>query len=458
MVLQPTTSRPARVARGDEPRLLGPPALERAADERGAVSHSCAAAAAAGRSARRELGPHRRQGRHLPALRPLRRPEPRDGGRPAPLPRDRAGADSRQRLAADRPVPPHQAARRRTTRCCAATGSTPGDPSSSSAGTRRATRPTRGGSSSVSSSGGITPRASACSFSSGPTRATPAGRSASRPQLGRGHRGAGGELLGHRGARDAAPTRGCRRLQRGDDPARRARGRPAGRLRALRRGSAAGGVVGGEERRRRALPGARGLRRVSIAPSASRRSWPASSARSSSRQSSPRRGAGPSSRSSARSTAGRRSGSSTRRRDPRGARGMRLVMTLLARDEADVVDAQVAFHLHAGVDFVVATTTRRATGRRRSSSGTSAPASCGSSASRRRHAPGHVGHADGAARGDRPRRRLGDQLGCGRVLVAARRVARRTCLRRCPPGSASSAAAGATSCRARTTARSSRSA
>ena len=35
-------------------------------------------------------------------------------------------------------------------------------------------------------------------------------------------------------------------------------------------------------------------------------------------------------------------------------RGMRLVMTLLARDEADVVDAQVAFHLHAGVDFVVA--------------------------------------------------------------------------------------------------------
>ena len=53
---------------------------------------------------------------------------------------------------------------------------------------------------------------------------------------------------------------------------------------------------------------------------------------------------------------------------------MRLVMTLLARDEADVVDAQVAFHLHAGVDFVVATTTHRATGRRRSSSGTSARA------------------------------------------------------------------------------------
>ena len=29
-------------------------------------------------------------------------------------------------------------------------------------------------------------------------------------------------------------------------------------------------------------------------------------------------------------------------------------MTLLVRDEADIVDAQVAFHLHAGVDFVIA--------------------------------------------------------------------------------------------------------
>lgn len=34
---------------------------------------------------------------------------------------------------------------------------------------------------------------------------------------------------------------------------------------------------------------------------------------------------------------------------------MKLVLTVLARDEEDVIDAQVSFHLNAGVDFVIAT-------------------------------------------------------------------------------------------------------
>lgn len=34
---------------------------------------------------------------------------------------------------------------------------------------------------------------------------------------------------------------------------------------------------------------------------------------------------------------------------------MKLVQTLVVRDEADIIDAQIAYHLNAGVDFVIAT-------------------------------------------------------------------------------------------------------
>ena len=124
LVLQPAAARPAPAARDDAARLLRPRALERAARERRAVPRRGPSPAAARGRARRELGPHGRQGRHLAALRPLPRPEPGHGGRPAPLPRHRAGAGAGHR-AGRRPTSSTAGGRGpSTTSSCAATGST----------------------------------------------------------------------------------------------------------------------------------------------------------------------------------------------------------------------------------------------------------------------------------------------------------------------------------------------
>jgi len=34
---------------------------------------------------------------------------------------------------------------------------------------------------------------------------------------------------------------------------------------------------------------------------------------------------------------------------------VKLIQTLVVRDEIDIVDAQISYHLNAGVDFVIAT-------------------------------------------------------------------------------------------------------
>ena len=99
-------------------------------------------------------------------------------------------------------------------------------------------------------------------------------------------------------------------------------------------------------------------------------------------------------------------------------------MTLLARTRRTSSTRRSRIHLHAGVDFVIATdnaSTRRDDGDPRAVRARRPPAAPPRAG--RRHAPGRVGDADGAARGDRARRGLGDQLRRGRVLVAARRLA-----------------------------------
>ena len=108
----------------------------------------------------------------------------------------------------------------------------------------------------------------------------------------------------------------CRRRQRGDDPSRRARQRPTGRVRPVRRRSARGGVVGREERRGKhyeELAASGAFYRAA----ASTRSWrDRSRARRSGRARLRRDGA-----SFRRRRRGRRTSCGARRRGDRGGRG-----------------------------------------------------------------------------------------------------------------------------------------
>ena len=105
---------------------------------------------------------------------------------------------------------------------------------------------------------------------------------------------------------------------------------------------------------------------------------------------------------------------------------MKLVQTLVVRDEADIVDAQIAYHLNAGVDFVLATDHDRIDGTTEILESYERDGQSAEDPGRRASAGGATGARNGAARGDGARRRLGDQHRCGRVLGAAQRYVERT--------------------------------
>ena len=103
---------------------------------------------------------------------------------------------------------------------------------------------------------------------------------------------------------------------------------------------------------------------------------------------------------------------------------MKLVQTLVVRDEADIVDAQIAYHLNAGVDFVIASDHESQRRHDRDPGVVRARRpSCVGSPCAATMRDGPVAHPHGPARSDRARRGLGDQHRRRRVLDAARRNA-----------------------------------
>ena len=118
------TSRARSVRRLEDGAARGRP-LEPPDAVRDAVHRARPPARPDDRRLRRELGPHRREGRDLERARRLRRPERADARRPRPLPRRPARADRRDRLAAGRRLPRAAAARGVRRAPPEPTGSTP---------------------------------------------------------------------------------------------------------------------------------------------------------------------------------------------------------------------------------------------------------------------------------------------------------------------------------------------
>ncbi len=248
-------------------------ALERPAARGRPVPRRRAAARPPDRRARGELGPHRRQGRHRAVLRRVRRPERGDARRPRPLPR-RSAASASSSPAGRRPTSTRGSVRARSTRASSRSfGLDPTRPLVVVMGNTPTNTPyeDRFVERMVEWWKGVGRRPSVAPLPAASARPGVA-RAISRRARDGGRRRAGGELHRLRGARDAAPALRLRRRERGDDPARRARQRPALRLRPLRRGRSAGRELRDQERHRRALPRARGVERLLPRRRRSRRS------------------------------------------------------------------------------------------------------------------------------------------------------------------------------------------
>ena len=254
------TSRPARMCRAalrerDARRLQRDSCCSNVQPQRRPVPRGSASPRPPDRRACRELGSHGRQGRDLALSATSTSSRTATmRGRSAPLPRHRAASASWSR-AGRRPTSSSAAATRADYDALVRSyGLDPARPARrSSWGTRRRTRRTRVASSSASSAGGRRRAARRISFCSGRIRATGLARALRRGARESGRARAGGELHGPRRCSRRSSSTATRRRERGHDPARRARQRPTGRVRALRRGRTRRRELGDEERHRRAL-------------------------------------------------------------------------------------------------------------------------------------------------------------------------------------------------------------